>query len=691
MVKKLAIVTYSAEGALRYSQQLKHLFGDHLDITTYSFDNNSMKEIKEDIVLASTYSIYTIVKKYVKNYNQILIANITLTKEGLEKVRAIPKGTTAMLVNSNAEMAIETISLIYQAGLNHIELIPVYPGMEEIPKLNVAITPDEVALVPEGVQDIIDIGHRVVDISTIVDIAVKLELDDLLQKTSIRNFFKNNITNNFGIKDLLNKTDRLESHLELLLTVMDQGIIGVNQTGCINMYNNAAEKITGLSKEDVLGEKSSAVFPNLNFGQVLETSKAVEGEIAKINRRDIAVNIYPIIEMDITQSAIAMIKKFSDTEKQQHKLRTQVIKKGYIAKYTSDHIIGESKEILSTKEIARNMAKSGSTVLIYGESGTGKELFAQTIHNSSKRKKYPFIAVNCAAIPDSLLESELFGYEEGAFTGAKKGGKFGYFELAHMGTLFLDEISEMAPNLQARLLRVLQEKEVIRIGGDSIINIDVRIIAASNKELRNLVKKNEFRKDLYYRLNILPLNIPPLRERKEDVFLLIDHFKKEFNAEFELSSEVVKEINNNPWEGNIRELRNCVEYLAYTGRGQIELKDLPFYIKELNGDLQIDVYEKEILSNFSKVINNNISEYLFILEELESCYVRKINSGRRQIASVAIKEGFYISESQIRGMLNTLEKYQMVYISKGRAGTKITDFGMRVIKYLKDNLIKNDL
>lgn len=683
MAKKLAIVTYSAEGALLYSQQLKHLFGDHLDIATYSFDNNSIKEIKEDIVLASTYSIYTVIKKYVKNYSQILIANITLTKEGLEKVRAIPKGTTAMLVNSNAEMTIETISLIYQSGITHLELVPVYPGMEEIPKLNIAITPDEINIVPDWVTNIIDIGHRVLDISTIVDIAVKVELDDLLQDTNIRNFFKNNITNNFGIKNLLNKTDRLKSRLELLLSVMDQGIIGVNQTGCINMYNNVAEKITGLKKEDVLGKNSRKVFQNLNFGRVLNTSKPVEGKIIKINNHDIAVNIYPIIDVDITQSAIAMIKKFSDTEKQQHKLRAQVIKKGHSAKYTFDHIIGESKAITGTKDIARNMAKSDSTVLIYGESGTGKELFAQAIHNCSKRKKYPFIAVNCAAIPDSLLESELFGYEEGAFTGAKKGGKQGYFELAHMGTLFLDEISEMAPNLQARLLRVLQEKEVIRIGGDSVINIDVRIIAATNKKLKKLVKKGKFRNDLYYRLNILPLNIPPLRERRGDIFLLIDYFKKEFNTDFELSLDIRKEIDNNLWEGNIRELRNCVEYLAHTGSKVIKLKDLPFYFQETSNEIDLDELEKEILNNFMKIANNNISEYLFVLEELKSCYTRKIHIGRRQIANVAANKGIYISESQIRGILKTLEDYLLVDISKGRVGTKITDFGIRSIKYLK--------
>lgn len=196
--------------------------------------------------------------------------------------------------------------------------------------------------------------------------------------------------------------------------------------------------------------------------------------------------------------------------------------KGHAAKYTFDDIVGNSLVIRQTKQLAGKMACSNSAVLIYGQTGTGKELFAQSIHNASPRRNYPFIAINCSAIPENLLESELFGYAEGAFTGARKGGKSGFFEQAHGGTLFLDEISEMNIHLQTRLLRVLQEKEVTRIGGDSVINVDVRIIAASNKKLKTLVNQSAFRKDLYYRLNVLSLQIPPLEERREDIPLLLE-------------------------------------------------------------------------------------------------------------------------------------------------------------------------
>ena len=663
-----------------------------MEIETYSINSSKLKEIEADVVLASTHSIYGLIKKYVKNYSRILIANITITKDGLAKIQGLPAGTTAMLVNSNAEMAIDTISMIYQAGVSHVELLPVYPGMDDVPILDIAITPGEIELVPKGVDTIIDIGHRVLDLNTIVDIAAKLELDHMLQEENIQTFFKNNITNKFGLTGLLNRSDRLENHLGLLLNNMDQGIIGVNNQGYIYIYNKTAQQLTKVRQEDALDNSAEIIFPNINFGEVLKTGKPVEGKIVEINAHDIAVTVYPIVNKGVVYSVVAMLRKFSDTEKKQHKLRAQVFKKGWgVAKYTFAHIIGESDAIMITKDIARNMAMSDSNVLIYGESGSGKELFAQAIHDYSRRREHPFIAVNCAAIPDSLLESELFGYEEGAFTGAKKGGKPGFFELAHMGTLLLDEIGEMALNLQARLLRILQEREVIRVGGDSVIHINVRIIAVSNRNLQELVKQGKFRKDLYYRLNVLPLKIPSLRERKTDIMLLLECFKKQFNTNFELSPEVYKVINDNSWEGNVRELRNCVEYLAQTGSKIIVLKDLPFYFQEPQNEyFELNEEEKIRFDSFSRAISGNRTNYLFILKELEDHYAKRVHAGRRRLEAMAIREGLYLSEAEIRGMLTIMESFQLVEVSKGRAGTKITPLGIQALRYLRKEKFADD-
>lgn len=198
--------------------------------------------------------------------------------------------------------------------------------------------------------------------------------------------------------------------------------------------------------------------------------------------------------------------------------------RGHVAKYTFDDILFQSSEIKRTIETAQRYSEVDSNILIIGETGTGKEIFAQSIHNHSNRKNNPFVAINCAALPENLLESELFGYAEGAFTGAMKGGKQGFFELAHRGTIFLDEIGEISPKMQSRSLRVLQEREIMRIGDDKVIPVDVRILSATNKDLMQMVKSNDFREDLYYRLSVLDLVLPPLRERREDIPLLVNAF-----------------------------------------------------------------------------------------------------------------------------------------------------------------------
>lgn len=248
--------------------------------------------------------------------------------------------------------------------------------------------------------------------------------------------------------------------------------------------------------------------------------------------------------------------------------RKKLHDQGLMAKYQFTDIMGGSLLLINTITQARKFARTRSTVLITGESGTGKELFAQSIHNESDRRRGPFVAVNCAALPENLLESELYGYEEGAFTGAKRGGKPGLFELAHGGTIFMDEIGELGPQLQVRLLRVIQQKEVMRVGGDKVMSVDVRIITATNRNLLEAVKKGNFREDLYYRLNVLPLNVPPLRERTEDIPPLFTHFLNRNRAGKALGNipaQILSRLKGYSWPGNVRELENLVERYCAIG------------------------------------------------------------------------------------------------------------------------------
>ncbi len=389
--------------------------------------------------------------------------------------------------------------------------------------------------------------------------------------------------------------------------------------------------------------------------------------------------------------AFAIFQKFEEEEKKQNELRRQLLNKGHKAKYTFDDIVGESQPMLKLKALAKKMAKIDSDILITGESGTGKELFAHAIHNYSNRREFPFIAVNCAAIPETLLESELFGYEEGAFTGAKKGGKIGFFEFAHKGTLFLDELEGMSPALQVKLLRVIQEKEIMRIGGDKVINVDVRIITTTNEELRKLVKEGKFRKDLYYRMCSFPLIVPPLRERKDDLYLLIEKFMRNSGGEFRFSFKAKKALELYNWEGNIRELKNYIEFFSFTGDKIIEFEEMPFAIKEYYESTadKIEIKKREEKENYyEEIFGKGYEESLFILEKIDECCNRGKSSGRQSLVEICKKEGMVLTEQEIRGILKKLEELGLIDVFKGRKGNKISTEGEKLLSKLKSSMDK---
>ncbi len=684
MAKKAAIITFWSHVAQQHSQQLKMLFGDKLEIKSYSYDVDHIDSMVDaEIIIISLYSIYIAVKKYIPDTSQIVIINPTITMEQYNSIVEIPAGKKVMVVNYSSEMTMETIALFNMLGINHLEFIPVYPGVKNIPLLDTAITPGEAKFVPDFVENVIDIGNRVMDPSTIVEIALKLKLDYLLQEKRFVGYLNCLKTHRSGLETLLGRANTLESELDCLLNALDHGVIGISANGEIQVVNKKAEEIIGSSKEDTVGSNFKDLIPQLPFGEVINTSEAIKAMLVKINDRDISATIVPVIVSNTTTGALAIINEFTEQEKNQHKLRMQLIGKGHKAKYTFEDICGKCTKMVNLKDMARRIAKSDSSVLISGESGTGKELFAQAIHNTSKRKNYQFVAVNCAALPESLLESELFGYEEGAFTGARRGGKIGLFELAHKGTLFLDEIGEMALNLQARLLRVVQEREVMRIGGDRVINIDIRIIAASNKNIESLIKEGRFRKDLYYRLNVLPLNIVPLRERKEDILELVERMKQMLNLDFTLTEDAKREFENYSWEGNVRELRNCIEYLAHLDKRIIDKQDIPFFRQGARDIEEIDNEEKDIINKLIKDVNLDKEKFVFVMECLDDSRRGRTRIGRRRIAELADGKDIFLSENEIRGILNILKAYDLVSLSNGRGGTQITALGARVLNSIK--------
>ncbi|WP_333637994.1 sigma 54-interacting transcriptional regulator [Tissierella praeacuta] len=386
--------------------------------------------------------------------------------------------------------------------------------------------------------------------------------------------------------------NRKNEELNAILDNTKEGYIAIDNKGIITLINKTASKLILDDNIQLKGSLLSDVLPELKeLLQTLETGKERLQEIAYLNGTTILYNMIPLkLDNKEVIGAIATFNDINTITTGEHKIRNKILTKGLYATYTFENIKGKSKSMKDAINIAKRFSQTDSTVLILGETGVGKELFAQSIHNFSPRKHGPFVAVNCASLPESILESELFGYEAGAFTGAKKSGKAGLFELAHNGTIFLDEISEMPLTLQGRFLRVLQERKVMRLGSNQIIPIDVRIISATNKRIRDLVTKNKFREDLFYRLNVLTLVIPPLRERKEDIYDLIKDFcmKYSMNKNMKITNDAIMALQKYSWPGNVRQLENFIEKISIINTSNvIDRKIINNMIEKYEPDCEI--------------------------------------------------------------------------------------------------------
>ena len=410
------------------------------------------------------------------------------------------------------------------------------------------------------------------------------------------------ITEVVNLAEELTDLREIQTMLQAIIHSSDDAISVVDENGRGILINPAYSRITGLTQEQVIGQPATT---DISEGEsmhmkVLQTRRAVRGVPMRVgpSKREVIVNVAPIIVKGKLKGSVGVIHDMSEMKSLNRELNRarQLIRK-LEAKYTFEDIIGQSDEMMLAIEQAKLGAKTPATVLLRGESGTGKELFAHAIHNASDRKYNKFIRVNCAAISETLLESELFGYEEGAFSGAVRGGKRGFFEEANNGSIFLDEIGELPVNTQAKLLRVLQEKEIIRVGGTKPISINVRIIAATNVNLEKGIAKGSFREDLYYRLNRMPIHIPPLRKRKEEIPLLnerlIQKISQDYGRNVEgISPSALKQLMEYDWPGNVRELENIL------GRAIIFMK---------YNDQFIDVQHLPELKNKKNLAESSVS------------------------------------------------------------------------------------
>ncbi len=408
--------------------------------------------------------------------------------------------------------------------------------------------------------------------------------------------------------------------LEAILRAVQDGIIYVDADMKVEELNPAAEKILGLNALESINQPIVNVIPNSGLEQVIKSKKPKYNQLMTIGNTQILSNRMGVFNQGKLIGAVASFQDVKTVRKAEQSLRLDTQLKNLVAKNSLDNIVGENNSIKKLIEKAQHFAKTDATILIQGATGTGKELIAQGVHLASSRASRPFVAINCASIPEPLLESTLFGYDEGAFTGANKNGKAGLFELSNTGTIFLDEIGELPFSLQGRLLRVLQEKEVMRLGSDTVLPIDCRIIAATNRDLKNMVGDNQFKEDLYYRLNVLNLSVPTLSQRIDDIPLFVQHFFKLKGVSKTLYAPLLDnslgQLICYPWPGNIRELENLIERLSIMFKAQMPFTDIE---EELAASLAFNSSPSDISSLMSLQQSKDEIEQQQLQAVLKNC------------------------------------------------------------------------
>ncbi|CAK4828092.1 unnamed protein product [Aphanomyces euteiches] len=573
--------------------------------------------------------------------------------------------------------------MLQSLGIDHIEYHPYYPGSKNVSRIPLAITPGEISLVPQFVEEIVDIGPRLIDITSVMEILAHLNLLEQRGAEISTKYTRKIIDLSKNLAQANRESNQLNKHFKQVLDGVDNGILAVDIKGRITIFNEMLETHLKVTAKQAIGRLLKDVLPNHELVQFILQESSEESRVFTLLQNEFIVQRF---HLKTEESIVATFKNMNETIKMERTLRRELVKKGFVAKYNFQDIIGQSAKIEHTKSISAKLSRTDLTVLIEGESGTGKELFASAIHNASFRNQGPFLAMNFSSLPEDLMESELFGYEDGAFTGARKGGKSGLFEQANGGTIFLDEIGDISLKLQARLLRVLQEKEIMRIGGGKIIPLDVRVIAATNKDLLQMIELGKFREDLYHRLKVLYLHLPELRNRKDDIPPLIQYFM-EMNGRnhMKLLPEVMHHLTQYEWYGNIRELKNTIDYmLAVCDNDTITLLDIPdssFFQRSGPGSKGDLIYRTtatlpEHASSQTATGAVESEELLFIMQTIYAFNKSGEPIGRKKISEQTKQIGKELSEQQIRHRFEMLEQQGYIIIHRGRTGVKLSQLGL---------------
>lgn len=510
--------------------------------------NNKLEHVDGDVIIARGFTAHTLKRRK--------IPCVELKTTGYDVLAAVKTCLNQWDVKRIA--VVGAFNMVYGAE----QVNQVYPGL----RVSCYAEDDEIMLKTAVLRAKEDGNQVIVGGYSTVELAKQCDVPAVMIRSG-REAVNQAITEALALAAVTVYEREKRDEIASIMNYSFQGIISVNRKGMITLANSCCYSYMKERKEPLTGADIREVFPGIRIEEVIHQKKKILSEVCDCSGRPVMVNCVPVSGESQDFGAVITFQGTEQIQAEEGKLRKRIYSTGFTAKYDFTHILYKSSVMEKLIQTAEKYSYVDSNILIHGETGTGKELFAQSIHNSSPRRKYPFVAINCAALPENLLESELFGYVEGAFTGAARGGKMGFFEIAHRGTIFLDEIGDISPKLQSRLLRVLQEREIVRLGNDTVIPIDVRVICATNRNLRQEVEQGNFRRDLLYRLDVLELHIPPLRERRQDIPYLVrkmtgfEHERTGCMLE-KISEEGMELLKRHDWPGNVREIRNFCERIC---------------------------------------------------------------------------------------------------------------------------------
>lgn len=668
-MKKCLVVSMGLITGETIANQMRSLLGDDevsISFAPISYGADHMQRVLEgnDLILFTSDVAYMTCSAQLTVDIPFIIGARVIDHKNIEEIISIPSGTEVLLLNDSEESAREAINQLKGIGLEHVVYHPCFPGAKNYPKLELVITPGEPQLMPPCGKELINIGTRILDLKTIYAIKEQLNLEQTFNDSLVVSYIKDII----GISKSIDKSRRAEKEskqvLETIFDTVDSGVAFLSKEIEINKVNSKCQHIFGKNRRDLIGKDIRIIIPSL-------TRDDLDKKTLHLGIRDASYIInFEKMWMDGEETYLMMVYAVEKIKEMDQSTYGRVIAGGLADLKSFEDYLSIDSSVHHMLEQAEKFAKTDATIAIQGENGTGKEIIAQGIHRHSYRKNKPFVPVNIAAISQNLLESELFGYEKGAFTGASKEGKIGLFEVANGGTLFIDEIGDAPLDIQVKLLRVLQEKKIRRVGGIEEIPVDVRVITATNKDLLNLVDQEKFREDLYFRLNILPLYTIPLRMRPEDINHLLKHFigiyfgiGGQVNLSGYFEEETLNFLNKYRWRGNVRELINLVEYLSYLYRDQaFKLEDLPKYY------LTQDKKESHLSP-----------DEVWLLKQV----LHMPGCGRSSLAKQAKEENYSLGEGQIRRILSALQSSGEIKAKKGGRGLYISDYGKtRLTKFL---------